>query len=188
MATTRNLMTADELLRLPDDGLRHELVAGELRTMPPSGAQHGWQAARLAGSLIYYVDANRLGLVYVADAGFWLTRDPDTVRAPDVAFVRRERVLAAGDVKGFWPGAPDLVVEVISPGDLYTEVDEKIASWLAHGARLVLAVDPRRRTVAVHRPNQPVRLLTEDDRLEGQDVVPGWSLPVRQIFRQGLED
>ncbi|HLH27104.1 MAG TPA: Uma2 family endonuclease [Chloroflexota bacterium] len=186
MATTHKLMTADELLRLPDDGQRHELLYGELRTMAPSGAEHGWVTMKVSGPLGQHVEANRLGLVFTAETGFWLARDPDLVRAPDVAFVRRERVLAAGDVEGYWPGAPDLVVEVVSPSDLYTEVDEKVAQWLAYGAQMVLVVNPRRCTVAVHRPDRTVRVLTEDDVLDGEDVVPGWTLPVRHIFAHGL--
>jgi len=106
------------------------------------------------------------------------------VRAPDVAFVRRERVLAAGRVDAFWRGAPDLAVEVISPNDLYTEVEDKVAEWLEHGARMVVVVNPRRRTVAVHRPNRPLRVLAIDDTLDGEDVVPGWSLPLRTLFRE----
>ena len=106
------------------------------------------------------------------------------MRAPDVAFVRRERVLAAGRVDAFWRGAPDLAVEVISPNDLYTEVDEKVAEYLEHGARLVFVVNPRRRTVAEHRPGEPVRVLTVEDTLDGHDVVPGWSLAVRDLFEE----
>ncbi len=182
MATTNKLMTADDLWRLPDDGQRHELVAGELRTMAPSGSQHGRVAMRLGVPLGQYVDAHDLGVVFAAETGFKLTEDPDTVRAPDVAFVRRERVLAVGDVTGYWPGAPDLAAQVVSPGDLYTEVDEKVATWLEHGARMVLVVNPRRRTVATHRPDGQVRLLAEGDEIDGEDVVPGWKLPVRELF------
>ncbi len=183
MATTgRRLMTAEELLRLPDDGQRHELVRGELRTMPPGGDEHGDLASTFHFSLTAHVRAHRLGRTYSADTGYLLTRDPDTVHAPDVAFVRRERVEATGRLRGFREGAPDLVVEVISPNDLYTEVDEKVAEYLAHGARLVFVVNPRRRTVARHRPGEPVLILTEDDVLDGGDVVPGWRLPVRALF------
>jgi len=104
------------------------------------------------------------------------------VRAADVAFVRRERLEGVGRVRGYWDGAPDLAVEVISPNDLYTEVDEKVAEWLEYGTRLVFVVNPRRRTVAVHRPGQPVRILSENDLLDGEDVVPGWTLPTRDLF------
>ena len=182
MTTSQRLMTAEELLRLPDDGQRHELIAGELTTMPPSGAEHGRVAVRFTGPLSHYVAAHRLGEVFAAETGFLLARDPDTVRAPDVAFVSRERIAAAGNVTGYWPGAPDLAVELISPNDLYTEVDEKVATWLAHGARMVLVLNPRRRAVAVHRPGADVRHLTDDDTLAGEDVVPGWTVPVRELF------
>src|SRR4051812_16894975 len=106
MATGNKLMTADELWRMPDDGQRHELIAGDLRTMPPSGWERGWIVVRVTRPLAQHVDANKLGVVCGAETGFILTREPDTVRAADVAFVRRERVLAAGDVKSYWPGAP----------------------------------------------------------------------------------
>jgi Uma2 family endonuclease len=188
MATGNRLMTADELWRLPDDGQRHELIGGELRTMPPSGWEHGWVVVRVTRPLAEYVDANKLGVVCGAETGFILASEPDTVRAADVAFVRRERVLAAGDVKGYWPGAPDLAVEVVSPHDRYTEVDAKVAAWLAHGTRLVLVVNPRRRVVVVHRPRRAVRELTERDVLDGEDLLPGWKLPVREIFVHGLAD
>lgn len=182
MVTTQKLMTAEELLRLPDDGQRHELIAGELRTMAPSGAEHGWIAVRPTTALAQYVRAHQLGRVFAAETGFVLTTDPDTVRAPDVAFVSRERVHAAGEVTGYWPGAPDLAVEVISPNDLYTEVEEKVSTWLEHGTRMVIVLNPRRRTVAVHRSPTEVRILTEAELLDGEDVVPGWRVPVRELF------
>ena len=103
----------------------------------------------MTGTLIQHVRANKLGRVYAAETGFRLALDPDTVRAPDVAFVRQERIEEVGKVEGYWPGAPDLAVEVISPGDLYTEVEEKVFTWLEGGTRLVIVVDPRRRTAAV---------------------------------------
>ncbi|MFN8526335.1 MAG: Uma2 family endonuclease [Chloroflexota bacterium] len=182
MAVEPKLMTADELSRLPSGRARFELVRGELRTMPPGGFEHGDTSSEFDTSLRAYVRAHDLGRVVTNDTGFLLTVDPDTVRAPDVAFVTRERVKAAGRVTGYWAGAPDLVVEVISPNDLYTEVDEKVAEWLEHGARLVFVVNPRRRVVAVHRPEAPVRILSVDDVLDGEDVVPGWRLAVRELF------
>ncbi len=175
-------MTAAELLCLPDDGLRHELVAGELRTMAPGGGEHGWVTSDLHVSLAVHVRAQRLGRVFAAETGFLLATNPDTVRAPDVAFVRRERVRAVGRQPAYWPGPPDLAIEVVSPGDRPREVAEKVATWLHYGTRMVIVVDPRRHTVAVHRPGQPVRVLSEDDVLDGEDVVPGWSLPVRGLF------
>ncbi len=153
--------------------------------MPPAGFEHGDLATRFGIALTSYVTMHKLGRVVIGDIGFKLTADPDTVRAPDVAFVRQERLLAAGPVRGYWAGAPDLVVEVISPNDLYAEVDEKVAEWLEHGARLVFVVNPRRRSAAVHRPGQPVRILGNDDLLDGEDVVPGWILPMRDLFGDG---
>jgi Uma2 family endonuclease len=182
MATTDKLMTADELLRLPDDGQRHELIAGELRSMAPSGGEHGRVAINLTTPLDQYVRAHRLGCVYAVETGFQLTAGPDTVRAPDVAFVRQERVLAMGRVTRYLPGPPDLAAEVLSPNDRPAEVDEKVASWLAHGTRLVLVVVPRRRTVRVYGPGMPPHTLAESDALSGEDVVPGWTLPVGALF------
>src|SRR2546427_815931 len=144
MATAQRLMTADELLRLSDDGCRHELIGGELRTMPPAGFEHGWVAVRGISSLEAHVRAADLGAVLTSETGFLLTRQPDTVRAPDAAFVTRERLQATGVVPGYWPGAPDLAVEVVSPSDLYTDVEEKVAEWLEHGARMVVVLNPRR--------------------------------------------
>ncbi len=184
MTVDQKLMTADDLLRLPRGRARHELVRGELRTMPPGGWDHGAEAMDVTLSLADHVRAHDLGRVSAGDTGFLLTTSPDTVRAPDVAFVRRERVPARGTQRGYFQGAPDLAVEVISPNDLYTEVDEKVAEWLEHGTRLVFVVNPRRRTVAVHRADGSVRILTVADMLDGEDVVPGWTLAVRDIFEQ----
>ncbi len=180
MAIGDKLMTADELWLLPDDGQRHELVRGELRTTAPPGEEHGWLTVNFVYPLFQYVRAKNLGRVY-GEFGCKLTIDPDTVLAPDAAFISRER-LAPHPQPGYWPGAPDLVVEVISPGDRYTEVDDEVAEWLGHGVRMVLVVNPRWHTVTVHRPGQPPRLLSESDTLDGEDVVPGWQLPLREPF------
>ena len=182
VAVERRLMTAEELERLPDDGMRHELVRGELRSMSPMGWRHGKITLKVGGPLLAHVEARELGIAGVGDVGFLLAVNPDTVRAPDVCFLRRERIPETGEPTGYWTIPPDLAIEVLSPNDRYTEVAEKVAEWLAFGVRLVLVVDPRPRTVAVHRPNASVRILTEDDTLDGEDVVPGWSLPVRAIF------
>lgn len=181
MVAEPRLMTADELFRLPDDDMRHELVRGELLTMAPPGGEHGELSVLLAASLSPHVRANKLGRVFT-ETGFLLATNPDTVRAPDVSFISRERPHAVTRIRGYIPGAPDLAMEVISPNDLYTEVAEKVAEYLEHGTRLVLVVNPRRPEVSVHRPGQPVRILTIDDVIDGEDVVPGWSLSVRELF------
>lgn len=181
MAITPRLMTADELFRLPDDSHRHELVRGELRTMAPPGLEHGDLASAIGTDLRVYVRAHRLGRI-TSEVGFRLTTDPDTVRAPDMAFIRQERWPERNARRGYFEGAPDLAVEVISPDDLYTEVDEKIAEWLEHGTRLVFVINPRRQTVAVHRPGRPVDILGIADTLDGEDVVPGWTLAIRDLF------
>lgn len=182
MSTATPFMTAEDLLRLPDDGFRYELVRGELRKMPPAGYQHGKIAVRLTTPLDQHASAHRLGVVCAAETGFRLGSSPDTVRAPDVAFIRRERVEAVGDVKGYWPGAPDLVAEVVSPGDRYTEVQDKVLDWLSAGTRMVLVVEPATRVITVYRSLTDITVLGEADVLNGGDVVPGWRLPVREVF------
>ena len=180
--TTAALVTADELLQMKNDGFRYELVRGELRKMSPAGHRHGRIALNLTGPLFQHVRTCDLGAVYAAETGFKLAEDPDLVRAPDVAFVRRDRVEAVGETQGFWPGAPDLAAEVLSPGETSAEVEEKITDWLDAGTRLVLVVDPENQTVTLHRSRRDVRVLTIDDVLEGGEVVPEWTLPIRDIF------
>lgn len=182
MTTTLQPLTADELLRLLDDGFRYELVKGELRKMSPAGHRHGRIAANMTGSLVPHVTTHKLGAVYAAETGFLISRNPDTVRAPDVAFISQKRLDDIGDVEGYWPGAPDLIVEVISPTDVYTEVEEKVFNWLAAGAKMVVVVNSRKRVVTVYRSLTDIVVLTEEGVLDGGDVVPGWSMPVRDIF------
>ena len=180
--TITDLITANELLQRKDDGFRYELVRGELIKMSPAGHQHGRIALNFTTPLDQFVRANQLGAVYAAGTGFKLAVDPDGVRAPDAAFIRRERVEAVGRTAGFWPGAPDLAAEVVSPGDTYAEVQDKIADWLDAGTRLVVVVNPSTQTVALHRSRSDIRILTMDDVLDGDEVVPNWTLPVRDIF------
>jgi len=175
-------MTAEELLRLPDDGYRYELVRGELRKMAPAGHIHGRVAINVTTPLDRHVRDHNLGVVYAAETGFKLASNPDIVRAPDIAFIRRERVEDVGDLEGYWPGAPDLAVEVISPSDTYTDVQEKVFDWLEAGTRMVILVMPRKRVVTVYRSMTDMIMLTEHDTLDGEDVVPGWKIPVRELF------
>ena len=182
MSTTEQLMTADELLRMPDDGFRYELVKGELRKMAPAGHEHGRVAINFTWRLAQHVTTNQLGVVYAAETGFTLATNPDTVRAPDVAFVSRERLAEVKRASGYWPGAPDLAVEVVSPGDTYTEVEEKAIDWLAAGARMALALNPRKRTVTVYRSLNDIVILNDDATLDLDDVVPGFKILVKDIF------
>ena len=176
-------MTADELLQMPRGDFRCELVRGELRKYPFSGYFHGRQAASIAVSLGLHVEANRLGEACGAGTGFELAFD--LVRAPDAAFVRKERADAMGTEYAhvFFKGAPDLAVEVIDHDDLYLDVEEKIADWLSAGTLAVVVANPRSRTVKIHRSPTSVVELGEDDVLEIQDVVPGWRMAVSEIFR-----
>ena len=104
------------------------------------------------------------------------------MRAPDVAFVSRQRLEAVGETEGYWPVAPDVAVEVISPSDRYTDVEDKVVEWLEAGSRMVLVVNPRQRAVTVYYSRTDVVRLTEEDTLEGGEVVPGWQLPIREVF------
>jgi len=117
---------------MPDDGFRYELIQGELKQMWPAGFNHGAKGMNLAVALGQHVKANNLGIVLLAETGYKIAENPDTVRAPDISFVRRERI-PAREVTGYFPGAPDLAVEVISPSDTVYEVSEKVAEWLAAG-------------------------------------------------------
>ena len=150
--------------------------------MPPAGNEHGYVALELAAELRNHVKANGLGRTYTAETGFRISSAPDTVRAPDAAFVSRERLAEVGRQEGFWPGAPDLAAEVVSPNDTHAEVVEKALAWLEAGCRMVVVVDPGSRTVTVYRSASDIRILTGDDVLEGADIVPGWRLPVNNLF------
>lgn len=182
MRATSGRLTADDLFRLPDDGYRYELVNGELRQMTPSGFEHGAVVASLTAPLALHVKARRLGVVCGAETGFLISRDPDTVLAPDVAFVRRERIPTSGRPATFWAGPPDLAVEVLSPGDTVFAVEEKVAAWLRAGTLVVWVVNPKSRTVTIHRADSPARTLREDDTLEDEDLVAGLRLPIADIF------
>src|SRR5215210_3250831 len=182
MDIVRQQVTADELLHMPDDGFRYELVQGELRRMNPAGNVHGRITIRITWRLAQYVEENRLGTAYAAETGFRLTTDPDTVRAPDVAFVSRDRVEAVGEVEGFWPEAPQLAVEVISPGDSYADVEEKVFDWLDAGTKMVVVINPRQRSATVYKSPTDITALAELDFLDGGDIVPGFDLAVREIF------
>jgi Uma2 family endonuclease len=181
-AAQRNLLTADDLTKQPHDGTRYELVKGILRKMPPAGFEHGICAAEIGSRLNVHVRTHQLGYVCGAETGFKIAQNPDTVRAPDAAFVRQASIERQGIVKGYWEGAPDLAIEVISPGDTYAEVAEKVEEWLAAGCTMVWVINPRRETVEVYRADEDFTVLRGTDMLEGRDVVEGFQCQVQDIF------
>lgn len=179
--STSTLLTAEELFKLPDDGMVHELVRGELKTMPPAGDQHGRIGTRLLVRMSVFAESKSLGFVYQAQTGFLLTRDPDMVRSPDVAFVSQARLPKTATTK-FVPFAPDLAVEVVSPSESAEDIYEKIQDYLAHGVRLIWIIYPRTRTAEVYRPNHPAKHLPPTGTLTGEDLLPGFECKLADLF------
>jgi Uma2 family endonuclease len=187
LSARAGLMTAEELFAMPDHGGDYELVNGELRVSgqlqvgEPAGVWHGSIAMDLGGELRSYARAERLGLV-MTETGFLIRRDPDTVRAPDVAFIGAARVPDLERGERYFDGAPDLAAEIVSPGDSASEIEEKVWDYLASGVRLVWLVYPRSRTVVVWTPDGAGRTLRGDDALDGADVLRGFRLPLAELF------
>jgi Uma2 family endonuclease len=180
MTTATQPITAEQLIELPSGEFRYELVKGELFTMSPSGEEHGAVTVKIASRLFQFVETHDLGIVYGAETGFKLESDPDTVLAPDVAFIRRERIGKLS--KGYRIGAPDLAVEVISPRESKRQIEQKTTRWLQGGALAVWNVYPESRTVTVHHLKTEPKVLSEKDDLTDDDVLPGFRLPLSQIF------
>ncbi len=174
-------ITAEQLLHTHLPNKQVELVRGVLVVREPPGMRHGRIAMNLAQRLADHVRAQALGQVYAAETGFHLARDPDTVRAPDVAFVRAAR-LPDPEPTGFAALAPDLVVEVLSPGDRPGETLTKVGDWLDAGTRMVWIVDPERRLARVYRDDGRASHVSAGEALEGEDVVPGFSCPLAAIL------
>ncbi|HYI13972.1 MAG TPA: Uma2 family endonuclease [Thermomicrobiales bacterium] len=175
------LMTAEDLLALPDDDKQYELVEGVLIEMSPSSRYHSRDGQRIATRLGVFVEDHDLGEVHGADGGFILRRNPDTVRSPDAAFVRKERLVELDD-DGYLPLAPDLVVEVVSPSNTVNEMSRKVREYLDAGTSNVWVVEPLRRRVAVHTQDPVVRIYRDGDTLTGGDVIPGFEIAVTYIF------
>ena len=189
------LLSADEFLAsAPSDAMRHELVRGEVRCTTPAGGSHGAIGMNLLVVLAPHVHARRLGRCFGDGTGFLLPlpaeltrRGPDgaprdTVRSPDVAFVRADRVPDGGFGPGWVPLAPDLAVEVLSPSETASDVEEKLADYRAAGTSLLWVIDPARRLVAVYDAAAPTRWLREGDALDGGAVVPDFGMPVTALF------
>lgn len=181
MDTLKRTYTAQDLLTLQDGGDRYELIEGALIPLAPSGEQHGAIVATLTVLLGHFIFTNELGRAYGAETGFLVSTDPDTVRAPDFAFIRAER-LEGSPGTGYRQGTPDLAAEVISPGDSYSGMTEKALLWLYAGASEVWLLDPRKRTVSIYLAKDRIRVLTEGDNLTS-DLFPGWQLALDDLFR-----
>ncbi len=182
MTSTTRLMSADDLLNMPSDDMRHELVRGELQTMAPASFGHGAIITNISTIVDRHVKENRLGVVVGAETGFVLRRDPDTVRAPDLGFVAMHRIPAGELPMKYWEGAPDLAMEVVSPSETLQEAEDKVDDYLTAGTQMVLIVNPKRRTITVHRPNLNPVVFRESDTVDTSPVISGLSFAVREAF------
>lgn len=182
MTVTPQLLSAEAFQALPEGTTQRALVRGELVERMPPGGMHGVIAIRLAARLERWAEAGGHGVVG-AESGFILARAPDTVRSPDVFFVRTAAIPAAGVPESFWEQAPDLVVEIISPSEAADEVRAKVRDYLAAGTPLIWVVYPRTREVLVHRAAGAIQVLTDHDELEDATILPGFRYQVGELFR-----
>jgi Uma2 family endonuclease len=186
MATTEprttTLLTPDDLMALPDDGSRYELIEGELVELPMSSFESSDIAVGIASALRNFAHPRGLGRVAGADGAYIVARDPYAVRSPDASFVRADRLPPPEERTRFLELAPDLAVEVVSPSDRADDVNDKVREYLDVGVKLIWVVHPRRRMVTVYTPDRVAHLLYEDDTLDGGDVLPGFQVPVADIF------
>lgn len=183
MTTAKNkLLTADDLLRLSSQGVKGELIRGVLRETVSAGKVHARIAGRVITRFNNFVIPRRLGQVGGTDGGVLIEQNPDTVREPDVYFVSAGRLPLDDDSDGYLEVMPELVVEIVSPNDREADVREKISMWLEHGVSIALEVRPATRAIVVHRSGVPAVTLTGDEALDGGDVLPGFSLPLNEIF------
>ena len=187
--TSMALMTAEEIMELPHgEGFRYELINGELEKNMSAGQPHGRIAARLLVLLGNFIWDHGLGEIYAAETGFQLTFGPDTVLAPDIAYISKERLEQVGESDRFWPGAPDLVVEVLSPSDRPGKVNKKTLLWLGYGAKQVWIVNPKDRIVRIHRSSSDTTTFCGSDYLEAQDLLPGFRLSLDRIFSTSIQE
>ncbi len=175
------LYTARDLERLSDEGFHYELVRGELRPMSPSGGPHGSATSRISFYVSGLVYGDNLGEAFAAETGFLVDHDPDTILAPDFAFVAHDR-LPDPLPKSYVPIVPDFAVETRSPNDTRRGVAEKVEQWLAAGVRLVWVVEPEKRTITTHRLGRDPRTFAVSETLDGEDVLPGLAVPLDRIF------
>jgi Uma2 family endonuclease len=183
MSTAARLITADDLFRMSEEETRWcELIDGEIVRMSPPGALHGVVAAHLTRILGSYVHDRRLGVLAASETGFIVSRNPDTVLAPDGAFISGSRLEVTGLPRTYYPEAPSLVFEVVSPRDTVSEAGEKMRRWIRAGVELAWLIDPVGRTVTIYRSSDDIRVLTHRDKLTGEDVVPGFECDIADLF------
>ena len=176
------LLTAEDLLRLDSKGVKGELIRGRLSETMSVGGEHGQIVIKLGFLMGSVVIPQRMGRIFGSDAGVLLERAPDTVREPDVAFISAARLPLTERVTGYYEIVPDIVVEIASPSDSRREVDDKARMWRDYGVPLVWAAYPDTRTIDVHRADGSVITLYEDDILDGGEILPGFAIPVSDIF------
>jgi Uma2 family endonuclease len=180
MATIQHLISAEELSQMPNPG-RCELLRGEMIMMSPSGSLHGKITARLGAIIYKFVEQNKLGIVFGAETGFIIRRDPDTVLAPDASFVRTDRIPDPFP-QGFFNGPPDLAVEVLSPNDRASEVQAKIRNWLDSGCRAVWIVDPQTKSVTIYKSSHDIVVLSSADTFADDQMLLGFTVTISEIF------
>ncbi len=180
--TQNKLITADELLYMPDTKRGCELVRGKLIRYMPTGIIHGIISTKITQMLGQFVEENDLGIVLAAETGFKIFQNPDTVRGPDVSFVGKKKITKHGITEKFFPEAPDLAVEVVSPSDRKKDIESKIKDYLTAGVELIWIIYPKNQIVAVYRQNNLVSILREDDELDGEDVLPDFRMQISKLF------
>lgn len=183
-AESIDLMTAEQLLGVDIPGRCTELVRGRLIVREPPGTYHGRVSMELAWLMQTFARRNNLGDVYGQDTGFKILSDPDTVRAPDVAFIARSRASSI-PMRGYAAVAPDLVAEIGSPGDRRGELLARVGDWLDAGVRLVWIIDPVRKEAQVHRHDGSIGIFAVDQAVSGEDVLPGFHFTVAELLDAG---
>ncbi len=182
MTTAKKLLTADDLLAMPDNGMRRELIKGKLIEMPPGSDDHGFVGNEASWRMSSFIHQHGLGRGRMAETGFRIEVEPDTVLAPDYAFISYERMAGRPEPRGYVQIIPDLVMEVFSPNDRQTQMDRKIRLWLDAGVRLALVVYPATQEIMVHHEDRSVQRFGINDTLICEPVLPGFSCPVADIF------
>lgn len=177
------LVTGEELFAMGDTGLC-ELVEGRILPMSPTGDEHGGYDINFGSVLKDFADKYKLGKVRGGEVGVYTQRNPDTVRAADVLFISSERYAQRKQTRGFLDVAPDLVVEIMSPDDRWSEITQKLREYFAIGVRLIWVADPSAKTIYAYRSLTDVREFTEKDDLPGDDVLPGFSVPIATLFAE----